>query len=70
MLSDKGGLETAKQLLADRKAQTGLDKLWELGLLHESMEAVVLRDEFRSLFTETELAEAKKRLVDRGYYDN
>jgi len=67
MLSEHGGLETAKRLLADSEAQSGLFKLWELGLLHESMEAVVLQDKFHSLFTEDELREARRRLKALGH---
>lgn len=68
MLREYGGVETAKRLLANSEAQAGLFKLWELGLLHESMEAVVLQDKFRSLFTEVELAEAHRRLKELGYF--
>jgi len=32
------------------------------------MEAVVLQDKFRSLFTEEELAEAHRRLEELGYF--
>jgi hypothetical protein len=50
----------AKRSLAKKKPSAGLYKLWELNLLHESMEAVVLNDSYRSLFTDEELAEAKR----------
>lgn len=66
MLDRYGGVETAKRLLAKRDAQTGLYKLWELGLLGDSMEAVVLQERFRPLFTEEEIAEAKRRLEELG----
>ncbi|MFZ5821222.1 MAG: hypothetical protein ACOYYJ_15105 [Chloroflexota bacterium] len=68
MLREYGGVETAKRLLANKEAQTGLYKLWELDLLRESMEAVVLRKKFESLFTEEELAEAHRRLKELGYF--
>jgi 5-methylcytosine-specific restriction enzyme A len=68
MFNELGGVETAKHLLSSHKAQEGLYKLWELNLLHESMEAVVLQDKFHSLFTESELAEAKRRLKELGYF--
>ena len=41
MLSEHGGVETAKRLLAKSEPQTGLFELWNLGILHESMEAVI-----------------------------
>ncbi len=66
MLAEYGGLETARRLIAKREPQAGLMTLWELGLLNESMEAVMLRSRFRPLFIEEELAEAKQRLEDLG----
>ena len=66
MLAQYGGLETAKRLIAKRDPQAGLMQLWELRLLNDSMEAVMLRSRFRSLFTDEELAEAKQRLEDLG----
>lgn len=68
MLEQHGGLETARRLLAGSEPQTGLFKLYELGLLDESMEVVVLRERFAPLFTETELAEARHRLEELGYF--
>ncbi len=68
MLEEHGGKETAKRLLAKSEPQTGLFELWELGLLSESMEAAVLQDKFRGLFTEVELAEAHRRLEELGYF--
>ena len=69
MLAEHGGVETAKRLLAKSEPQTGLFELWQLNLLHESMEAAVLQDKFHSLFTETELAEAHRRLEELGYFE-
>jgi hypothetical protein len=68
MLEEHGGVETAKRLLAKSELQTGLFELWKLGLLHESMEAVVLQEKFHSLFTEAELAEARRRLEELGFF--
>jgi hypothetical protein len=68
MLEEYGGLETAKRLLAVSEPQTGLYKLWELHLLNESMEAVVLQERFRSLFTQAEMNEARRRLDELGYF--
>jgi len=68
MLSQYGGVETAKRLLAKSEPQTGLFELWRLELLHESMEAVVLQDRFKDLFAEEELAEAHERLESLGYF--
>jgi hypothetical protein len=69
MLEEHGGVGTARRLLAKSDPQTGLFELWKLGLLHESMEAVVLQDKFKSLFAENELAEAHRRLDELGYFE-
>lgn len=68
MLGELGGVETAKRLLAKSEPQTGLYELWRLGLLKDSMEAVVLQGKFRSLFTPEEIAEARRRLEELGYF--
>ena len=70
MLEELGGLETAKRLLAVSEPQTGLYKLWELHLLDESMEAVVLQERFRSLFTQAEINESRRRLDELGYFNH
>lgn len=63
MLAKYEVVETAKRLLAYKELQSGLFKLFEFGLLIETMEAVVVQNKFKSLFTEGEIAEAKRRLV-------
>ena len=68
MLEEYGGVETAKRLLAKPEAQTGLHRLWELELLHESMEALVVKEHFQPLFTESEVAEARRRLEELDYF--
>jgi hypothetical protein len=69
MLEEHGGLETAKRSLAKSEPQTGLFELWQLDLLHESMEAVVLQDKFKDLFSDDEPAEARRRLEELGYFN-
>lgn len=69
MLEEHGGVETARRLLAKSEPQTGLFELWQLGLLHESMEAVALQEKFKVLFTDDELAEARRRLEELGYFN-
>ncbi len=69
MLAEHGGVDTAKRLLAAGQPQDGLFKLWELGLLHESMEAVICDNpRFHALFTPQELQEAHRRLEELGYF--
>jgi hypothetical protein len=67
MLDRHGGLDTAKRLLREGEPQQGLYTLWELDALGDSVEATILKEEFRGLFTNEELAEAEKRLRDLGY---
>jgi hypothetical protein len=68
MLAKHGGVETAKRLLAKAEPQEGLFELWRLGLLHESMEAVVVQEKYQALFTKDEVAEAHRRLEELGYF--
>lgn len=68
MLSQYGGVETAKRLLAKQEIQAGLMRLYELGLLSTSAEAYVLEERFAPLFTEEERAEAYRRLKELGYF--
>jgi hypothetical protein len=67
MLDEHGGLNAAKRLLAGNTIQSGLMKLWELRLLEHSMEALVVQERFRSLFTEAEIQEARRRLGELGF---
>jgi len=70
MVQEHGGVGAAKRLLAASNAQQGLNTLWELGGLDFSMEALVIQDKFRSLFTDVELAEARRRLELLDYFKN
>lgn len=69
MLDKHGGLLTAKKLLATDKVQYGLDRLYDLHRLDISMEAHVILPKYKSLFEDWEIAEARKRLDDRRYFD-
>ena len=68
LVDERGGVGAAKWLLAGEDVQQGLAKLWELGLLDHSMEAFVLDERFRPLFTEPELREANRRLESLGFF--
>jgi hypothetical protein len=67
MIAEKGGLETAKTLLATNKPSEGFTVLWERGRLDLTLEAVVVKKEFDALFTEEQKNTAKKRLKEYGY---
>jgi hypothetical protein len=66
-LEDESGLELAQSVLAAEGQQTGLLRLWQGDRLEISVEALVLRREFRALFSSDELAKAKKRLTGLDY---
>ena len=68
MILDEGGLATARHLLKPTTTTYGLRRLRQEGRLDLSVEALVLREPWRSLFTERELDEAKRRLR-RFHYD-
>jgi len=67
MVSEMGGLEAAKRLLSTDAPQYGFTKLWECGRLDISVEYLVLKPEFKSLFTKEELKTARGRLETYGY---
>lgn len=62
MLKNKGGLETAKELLHNEKSYEGLTKLILCNCKHLTVEAHVLLPEFAELFTEEEKRIARSRL--------
>ena len=66
MIDEHGAVDAAKRLLATQEIQTGLMRLWELKALDESMEAPVIQERFRQLFTEEEIVEARRRLEELG----
>ena len=68
MIDEHGAVEAAKRLLATREIQAGLMRLWEMKSLSKSMEAFVIQERFRSLFTPEEIAEARRRLDELGYF--
>jgi hypothetical protein len=70
MLAKYGGVEMAKRLLAKPGPQEGMFTLYSIGLLHESMEAVIWDNpRFHALFTKEEIEEAHRRLEELKYFD-
>ncbi len=67
-VEQRGGLGTAKELLAKKGHSDGLTRLWEEGRLDISLEAAVLEAQWAPLFTEQELASAKRRLTALDYF--
>lgn len=67
MLDTLGPLETARKLLRSSTVSDGFAQLWDRGRLDITVEAVVVRPEFQALFTEEEIAVARRRLAEFGY---
>jgi len=68
MLTDKGGLQTAKTLINAPKPSDGYTALWERGRLDLTVEAVVVENaRWHSLFMPEEIKRARRRLREYGY---
>ena len=67
MVDDQGGLRAAKQLLRTEELSDGFTRLWAENRLDLSVEALVLQEMWKSLFTKEELATAHRRLKESGY---
>lgn len=67
LISQKGGLQAAKQLIAKENGTYGFEVLWEKKRLDLSVEALVLRPEYESLFSDEEKKFCKDRLEQFGY---
>lgn len=66
MISERGGLQTAKDLLASSGVSQGFTTLWEKGRLDLVVEAVVLDPQYQELFSDEELEVARERLAMYG----
>ena len=67
LLSAKGGLAAAKQLISKPGGTDGFTTLWENGRLDLSVEAHVLKLEYAELFTEEERQMCRERLLQFGF---
>ena len=67
LLAEKGGVVAAKQLICKAGGTDGFATLWECGRLDLSVEAHVLKEEFKELFTEEERKLCRDRLLEYGY---
>ncbi|MDF2546100.1 MAG: hypothetical protein K0R93_998 [Anaerosolibacter sp.] len=67
MLSEKGGLETARTLILKDVVSEGFVQLQMCGRLDLTVEAHVIRKEFRELFTEEEIGICFERLRAYDY---
>ena len=67
MVNREGGWEAARTLLRSETLSDGFARLWEENRLDLTVEALVLREPWRRLFTDAELAQAARRLEEMGY---
>lgn len=67
MITDYGGLEAAKRLLATENVSEGFGTLQLCGRLDLSVEAHVIKLEFQPLFTAEEIVVAKQRLGEVNF---
>lgn len=67
LLSEKGGLQAAKILIAKNGGTYGFAILYENKRLDLSVEALVLKPEYITLFTKEERKLCKDRLNEFGY---
>ena len=68
MLTEHGGLETARRFIHSPDYAPGFTKLWERKRLDLTVEAVILQEpKWHSLFTPEELEICKERLRGYGY---
>ena len=67
MLSEHGGLETARMLLNASTVSDGYAALWERGRIDLTVEAVILEPQWTGLFTPQERRIAITRLRDFQY---
>jgi hypothetical protein len=70
MVSQDGGLATAKRLLRSDTPSDGFTTLWEHRRLDLTVEAHVLRDEFAALFTDDDREHARERLEQYGWKED
>ena len=67
LVGSKGGVAAAKQLIYKPGGTDGFATLWECGRLDLSVEAHVLKPEYRELFTDEERELCIERLKEFGY---
>ena len=67
MVNADGGLQAAQKLLSAGGYSEGLTRLWEEKRLDISMEATILQEPWRELFSDDELSVARKKLEELGY---
>lgn len=70
MISEQGGLATARQLLWTDPPSDGFTTLWSHHRLDLTVEAHVLEQDYATLFTEADREQARKRLELYGWHQS
>ncbi len=66
-VAEETALQTARRCLSGNRLSDGFHQLHAKGLLHLSLEALVVDKRFTALFTDEEANEALQRLLEAGY---
>lgn len=69
-LQVKGAIVTAKELINKPGVTEGFTRLWECKRLDLSLEALVIKDKYKELFTKEEREICLNRLKEYGYKKN
>jgi hypothetical protein len=69
MISEQGGLATARQLLWSDQPSDGFTTLWSHHRLDLTVEAHVLKQEYAVLFTDADREQARRRLELYGWQE-
>ena len=68
MLYRNRGLETASRLIHSPKESSGYTKLWQMGRLDLTVEALIVKEpKWHELFTNDEIAICSRRLMKYNY---
>jgi hypothetical protein len=67
MISERGGLQTARQLIWTESPSDGFTFLWEHHRLDLTVEAHMLDDKYANLFSDEDRQRARDRLTQYGW---
>lgn len=67
MVSNEGGIKTARKLLSTAEPSDGFTELWRNRRLDLTMENLVLKPKYRPLFSDQEIEIASERLASYGF---
>lgn len=63
-----GGVKTAKEILRKRRTSDDFEILQQAGLIHLTMEAMIIDKKYGELFTDDEVNSCYELLCEYGYY--